>query len=1080
MKERLRRLAGKEVRLHPVALAGLIFFACILCALRFYRETDTFPVYMHGEYLLNSIYSPASISFYMPVKTVSEALFTLHTSADMRTVLSTAFMSTSCFLVFWLAATFAGLPGAIAATLFALSTGNVHEPLYNISILLTALVLALRERHYTSQRNIMLGLAIGFSLLYRSVLALLPPLLVFMDTAGAPCGKKKNIFISRGLPLMALSYSALIPWIIFNLAHFKRFVPFENGGAYSNIIAGAMGTLSTVEGNIYSAADIPPGTSPIAWALVHVLHHPLVYAGAVCRRFCFVYNMHPVLSALTLSGAVTMRKNTHYIRIFLVAAYFTLVYCAFAVEPRYFEPVFPLLAVMAVWPITFIFPHPVENDLRPALAGASAVLAALCAFEIYAFWVLCSYRERYDFNSIPDMTAAAKLSPRNPWLRRNLAQLQIARGEYAAAAINADTALKLAGGIYSDHANDLERIFDIIHLAQGNYRQVSSRNDENINPMTMIFALALEKDASLGKEFRGTWNMYLTNHSMLREASGKMELELDSRLKQLDSSFADDMIYNLLALPVREQSEVLQSIDMTCAKDPNEPACAAFHTAMLGEKYFPNLISISCENKDIRPFLTYELLHTNDLSASAAEISYRLATPQCPEGNTFVARLVTQTGKITARYKKAVQLSQQGNYAESRAKLEKLLKLDPYYAAAYPELGAISRKQGIPEQFNELYAQLSTITATMSRQEFDEKISDILRQDRYLAELDRVRHVKFESAPASLEKYAISILTGAQHDNDARTLRDLIASGRAGGYRNLPLAMLMQLDSGQDGQAQDTLAHYRSAMGYNTENLYYDLSLIMLNLPRAKSSKLIYALNRISLPFTAQDLDAYAALSEMHTALGLKYRPGPGNIPELEIKALINPQADRKKLRLVLSSNLAAGQDAPLLLALLCLDEGDYNGAKAAVSGHRAADWVKNPPGIIGNILEQLPFEKMKLIASRLSLIPLDANRVLHGRFPRYPPEALTLTDAGIIDAQKKNFRKAEKELLRAIELNPHYLPAYSTLGAVYMDEHRADKLPALYKQAVEHGKELWGSPLMDMLNADYSALTSGKSGAAK
>lgn len=99
---------------------------------------------------------------------------------------------------------------------------------YVVLVLLVACLMIWRARRPDPARAALLGLGIGISLLYRSVLAFLPPVLAGLEFLGRPKTSER----SRSWPiLLLLPYAPLVPWIVMNWRLFGRFVPFENGRA---------------------------------------------------------------------------------------------------------------------------------------------------------------------------------------------------------------------------------------------------------------------------------------------------------------------------------------------------------------------------------------------------------------------------------------------------------------------------------------------------------------------------------------------------------------------------------------------------------------------------------------------------------------------------------------------------------------------------------------------------------------------------------------------------------------------------------------------------------------------------------
>jgi len=1025
-----------------------------------------------GEYWLHSFGSNAS--FYMPMKSLYESLFAFHTGAGGRVFLSVVFAAVTYFLVFAAATAMAGPAGGILAALLSIST-HTDEPLYNIAVLLVAVIIMLRSEKQTTQRGILLGLAIGASLLYRSVLMLLPPLIAIYDMTDAAPGDKSVLRAKRGLIVMGVSYCALLPWIYFNWIHAGRFLPFEGGGGADNMVSAALGAVSTPEGNIMDAAGIAAGTNKRAWALLYMARHPLTYAAGLVSRLWFVCNLHPALYAIAVCGMVFMRKNRMYIALALVAAYFTLIYSAFSVEPRYLEPVLPMLAIMAAWPFSFLAQHRRDKHLHVLLCSSVIFLAGLCVMEIYTDAVILKYKGTLNPQNAQDIRAAISAAPGDAWLYTLAAQEQINRRDYVSAAKNADTAIKLSGGIYPQE-NEMTAILDTLALAQGDYERFNPVEKQNTMPW--LFARALHGNTSFARDLENVYAGFkINNYSGLRHASGTMELALDAKLKQLDTHYSDEIMRNLLALPDSTQAKIISAANSYChpGYPDSTPACDEFYKTLRRQEYLPQLALLACENKQLRPLLNYEFRQMENPYYTAQIIQGGQTSPHSTELSALAGELVSQAELEDSYYYSAVNLELREDYSGAVANLENLLKENPYYMPAYEELAAIYPRQGQKAQMEQVYKAALRRNPKLSRETLERNAEDVIKQNIYIAKIVKAEGNE-KSVQRKIAEYSVAVLSGKIPDANTKALEQLLAGGRIRGYKNSCTLLLLRLVDGDYQTAQTMLLPDKNdPYGMSSPGGLYRL---LLQLPQQKVSMLLPRLGRISINLDRNDLEAYKTLSAMHDELGLKSEPGFADLPELTVAVLSGSNAGkqyREKLHLVLSSKHIGGQDAPLLRALLSLDEGDYYGAKVALDEYKKTtgrNLAQNPPGIIGSVLEQLPFEKMKFVASRLHFVSLDENSVLYGRFPLYPAQTLSLTDAGISDAQKKNFQKAETELLRAIELNPHYLPAYSTLGVVYMNTHRTDKLLPLYRQAAARGGELWGSPLMDMLKADYAALS--------
>jgi len=130
------------------------------------------------------------------------------------------------------------------------------------------------------------------------------------------------------------------------------------------------------------------------------------------------------------------------------------------------------------------------------------------------------------------------------------------------------------------------------------------------------------------------------------------------------------------------------------------------------------------------------------------------------------------------------------------------------------------------------------------------------------------------------------------------------------------------------------------------------------------------------------------------------------------------------------------------------------------VSLHRTAETM-------AFIIRQLPYARMCAIGARLESLGMDEHAMLDSYY------SVHFSDLGVIEAQAGKTEDATRDLLKAIELDPHNISAYATLGSVYIGQKRADKLVPLYRRAIELNGDAQ-SPLLDMLKADYAAYSAG------
>ncbi|HXT01474.1 MAG TPA: hypothetical protein VN915_12410, partial [Elusimicrobiota bacterium] len=287
-----------------------------------------------------------------------------------------------------------GLPaGAAAAALAAFdpelrtSIGGCQvEIVFSLLIALVALALVVWSAGPTIANTLTLGLAIGTSLLCRSVLCLFPLVLV------AAYWRKAEFVPTRrrwAWILLASSYGLLSPWIVRNFVQFKRVIPFEDQAATRNLLAGALGIVDNNDaGNTQDyqdrlAARIDPrgaaGPDRLAWlrrlAVERILSRPGEYLRSCAKRLFYVLWNHAVVFIVSLAVVFWRRRERGVQALALLCGYFVLVHVPMSVELRYFQPIVPCLLVLAAAAVPA---SAAEIPERPAVAAVLALTIPLC------------------------------------------------------------------------------------------------------------------------------------------------------------------------------------------------------------------------------------------------------------------------------------------------------------------------------------------------------------------------------------------------------------------------------------------------------------------------------------------------------------------------------------------------------------------------------------------------------------------------------------------------------------------------------------------------------------------------------
>ena len=221
-----------------------------------------------GECLIHRL--PEIDAFYMPLSTVGAALLFNHPAVGLG-----AFRWTEAALLAALTsllAPFGGLPAAAAlAALHFLGGGFMWtrdpttEAPFALLLLLVAGLMTWRSRRPSLVRTLLLSLAIGVSLMYRSPLAFFPFVLTAFEAITLYRGRRRAHW-PHALILCVVPYLFLIPWIRFNWVMKHDVVIFEPHGADNNIAAAALGQSSCIEGEWTSllSVDKRPATIRLA------------------------------------------------------------------------------------------------------------------------------------------------------------------------------------------------------------------------------------------------------------------------------------------------------------------------------------------------------------------------------------------------------------------------------------------------------------------------------------------------------------------------------------------------------------------------------------------------------------------------------------------------------------------------------------------------------------------------------------------------------------------------------------------------------------------------------------------------
>ena len=264
-----------------------------------------------GEAFLHHVPTDGA-SYRMPLAGIVLAWYNGHAPSWLRAVAAPLLWAGPVVLAFELGCLLQGPGGgALAAVLAALpwspsETGMGEELVYKLLVGLVVLLLAWRASWPSWKRSAVLGLGIGVSLLCRSPLFLLPPLLAAYDLLRRDPERSRRDRLLGAAALLLASYILLTPWVLMNLRLHGRFIPLEDGRADSDVATAAMGLAPNLSGNYRWLAGIPDDDRVLPWAARHVLRHPAPYLGGCLGTAAL---RHPLAAAAVGRGPDILRPR---------------------------------------------------------------------------------------------------------------------------------------------------------------------------------------------------------------------------------------------------------------------------------------------------------------------------------------------------------------------------------------------------------------------------------------------------------------------------------------------------------------------------------------------------------------------------------------------------------------------------------------------------------------------------------------------------------------------------------------------------------------------------------------------------
>lgn len=413
------------------------------------RAAVDFAYASQGESLLYAVHdSHEDIAYHLPLDPLFEALLLFRGGSRPGQALILGVCLTGLGLLFVLGgflgpAWFAWLCTALGSPwLTALPPDRSYKTfLCVVYVLLAAAAVVHRALRPSLKSDLVLALTLGSSLVLRSFLAFFLPLLaayefVFVHRFSLRAAWKPTAILCLTPCLFVL------PWARMNRQVYHRFIPFEHQEASINVVSGALGLVLGGEGDwrqiVGDTGD--PLDTPILWAVKYVLRHPFSYAWGYARRLWFAFRHYP-LTWLAASAALWLNRRRPEIRqLGLFCGYYIMIHCTLALNPIFFSPLGPILAVLAASLLLAMpgLPLPAGPTLEKLSARllAPAVIAALAAGAATAAVVngyarAAARRTPWSNQALDEAFVRA---PQDPWLRYARGETRLRAGLFAGAA----------------------------------------------------------------------------------------------------------------------------------------------------------------------------------------------------------------------------------------------------------------------------------------------------------------------------------------------------------------------------------------------------------------------------------------------------------------------------------------------------------------------------------------------------------------------------------------------------------------------------------------------------------------------
>ena len=362
------------------------------------------------------------------------------------------------------------LSAALSAVLGALlfMYGGISYEWHFEQVLIAAALLMLvcgftvKFRSY-ALRSCFIGLLLAVALYAKGVIVLFAPALLAYEAYNEPGGRS----FSKQWPAISIFLAGILVWQFVNWVSGNGFVFLESSNrSDDNIITGAMGFISTVEGDTRALAGITSGQHMFLWAIREVLSHPFRYIYAVIMRLDFLLSVKPIipglgwLSLLWLAGVLRLRRLAPVRPLLLLTLYLLLIHLLMPVEGRYFIPMWFLVCTLTVIFLADMLggaAKPGGYEYVNAKAVFYAASAPVIVFWAFSFILLILYPLRS--KAAHDLGKLETEYPGVPWLHEMAAHDALRAGDFDKAAQSYRKAEEIAPIYSSRKAGYLKTVF---------------------------------------------------------------------------------------------------------------------------------------------------------------------------------------------------------------------------------------------------------------------------------------------------------------------------------------------------------------------------------------------------------------------------------------------------------------------------------------------------------------------------------------------------------------------------------------------------------------------------------------------